>query len=287
MLIGDQSLYRKVRLEKKQEDKIIKELERKLKNFSDKNLTIFNPHSVEYIVEKLVSYYKDKNDTENMKRVLLIYRDSFLHGIKNNLVMVGSHWLEKIRKILFQYNLPKEAKELESKIRFLQEEDLKYFQKHEIPIQIPKQEINDYISKLDEGDISEALNCIGLSFIPNKEIAKDIVLKTAKEHPFSFRISQSIMDHKGRIVAHIGPVENDLEGHIVRQISQSMELNLSLIALGLSHLEKHKSLNANSLSDHLFKSPVFPKANHQIIKEGLTAYGLRPKSWTDFPKSLV
>ncbi|MCZ0933091.1 MAG: DUF4209 domain-containing protein, partial [Oligoflexia bacterium] len=78
--------------------------------------------------------------------------------------------------------------------------------------------------------------------------------------------------HTGRIIATIGPLESDLEGHIVHQISQSMKMNLSFIVLGLDHLQRNKSLDANSLSKHLFKSQVFTPASHPIIKEGLISY---------------
>ena len=271
-LIGDRDLYHKVQLEQKQKNEIIKSLETKLKKFSAKDLNKCKPHFVEYIVTKLAPYYKDRNDKENMKRVLFTYRDSFLYGIKNNLVMSGSHWLEKVRKILFQYGLSEQAKTLESNIRFLQKQDLNYLQKFEIPIQIPPAEIGNYMSELDRRTLSEALNYIALSFISNKEEAKDIVLKTAEKHPLSAMIPQSIMDHTGRVVTTIDPIEKDLDGHIVRQISQSMNINLHFISLGLRHLKKNKSLNANTLSEHLFKSPVFTKDSHSIIKEGLIAY---------------
>ncbi len=49
-------------------------------------------------------------------------------------------------------------------------------------------------------------------------------------------------------------------------------ISVLFISLGLSHLEKNKLLDANSLSEHLFKSPIFTKASHPIIKEGLNAY---------------
>ena len=272
LLIGDKELHRKVQLEKKQEDKIIKELERKLKVFSDEDLNTCKPHSVEYVVTKLAPYYKDKNDIENMRRVLLIYRDSFLYGIKNNLVLVGSHWLEKIRRILFQYSLSEEAKGLEPDIRSLQKEDLNYLQKFETSVKIPKEEIDNYISELDRRNLSEALIFIALSFIPDKEDAKNTVLQIAKEHPLQAMIPQSVMDHTGRKVAIIDSIENDLEGHIVHQISQSIRMNLPFIALGLNHLKENKSLDANSLSDHLFESFVFTQASHPIIKQGLIAY---------------
>ena len=272
LLIGDKNLFCKVQLEKTQEEKIINELERKLKILSDKNLDSFNPHFVEHLIMRLVPYYKNKNDLKNKKRVLLIYKDSFLNGIKNNTVLAGSIWLEKVRKILFQYNLSKEAKDLESDIRTLQKEDLKYLKKMEVPVQIPRQEIDNYINELDKQSLSEALKYIAFSFIPNKEQSKDTVLKISKEYPLSFLFTKSIMDYTGRVVAKIEPIKEDLEGHIVHQISQSMQLKLHLIGLGLSHLERNKSLNENTLSEHLFKSPVFLETHHQIIKEGLTAY---------------
>ena len=272
LLIGDKNLYRKIQLEKKQEDKIIKELERKLKNFSNKDLNTFKPYSIEYIVTKLATYYKRKSDIHNMKRVLLIYKDSFLYGIKNNLVMVGSHRLEKIRRILFQYGLSKEANNLESDLRSLQLEDLDYLKKIETPVTIPQEKVDNYISDLDTRNLSEALNYIAVFFIPDKEKARDIVLKDAKEDPLSFMIPLSIMNHTGRRIAKIDPIDKDLDGHVVHQISQIMKLKLSFIELGLNHLEKTKSLDANSLSKHLFQSPVFTKASHPIIKEGLIAY---------------
>ena len=272
LLIGDKKLYSKVQLNKKQEDKIIATLESKLNKFSDKKLKTFNTHCVECIITRLAPYYKNKNDVANMRRILLVYRDSFLHGVDSNLIMAGSHCLEKVRKILFQYNLSEEAKKLEPKIRSLQKEELKNLKKHEIATPISQQAIDDCISKLNKGRLSEALNCIAVSFIPNKEMAKNMVLKIAKEHPLSFIIPRVIIGSRGRVVAKIGPIEDDLEGHIVHQMSQSMNFYLHWLTLGLQHLEENRSLNANSLSEHLFRSSVFPKANHQIIKEGVTTY---------------
>ena len=272
LLIGDKNLYRKVELDREQEDKIINELERKLKIFSDKDSNTFKPHYVEYIVTKLAPYYKDKNDMTNMKRILLTYKSSFLYNSKNISAMVGSDCLEKVRSILFQYGLPQDAKELEKDIHILQKETLKEFKPISVSVPLPKEEIKKYIAKLDASTLFEGLMIIAINFIPNKAQAKDIVFKTAKEFPLQFLVSQSIMDHTGRVVAKVGPIKNDLEGHVVRQISQSIEMNLYFIREGLYHLEKSKSLNANLLSEYLFQSPIFSKEYHKIIEEGLRAF---------------
>ncbi len=233
LLIREKDLSRKVQLTKEQEEAIIKELERKLKNFSDKNPKTFDLNSTECIITRLVLYYKSKNDTENMKRILLIFKDSSLWGIENKLVMAaGSIWLERVRKILFQYGLSNETKKLESDIRSSQKEDLKRLGRIKTPIKIPKKEIDNYFNELDRKSLSEALNDIALSFIPNKEQSKNMVLEMAEKHPTLYLIPKSIMDHTGKIVAKIGSIKDDLEGNIVQNISQSTQLMLPWVRLG-------------------------------------------------------
>ena len=161
---------------------------------------------------------------------------------------------------------------MESQIISLQKEELKYFKKQEVSIKIPTPVINNYISELEKKDLSEALNYIGLSFIPNEEIAKNTIFEIEKKHPFLFRIQKYIKDHKGREVAQIRPLKDDLKDNIIHHINQLRNVYSYCFWQGLYYLEKNKSLNASTLAQHLFKSPVFPKENHQIIKEGLTSY---------------
>ena len=272
LLIGDKDLYKKVKLTEKQKSKIIKKLEERLVAFSDEKSELFNPHHVEHIISKLASYYRDQSDRVNLRRVLLIYKDSVLSGLKKGVVISGSFGLEKVRKILFQYDLSQEAKDLEANIRFYQKADHQNLQEFELPVKIPKEEIDNYIKKLGEQSLSQALHTIAISCIPDKDQSKKIVLEVAKKYPLSFMIPGNVMDHTGRKVAEIGPLEKDLDGHIVKQMLQSLQLSLPWIELGLKHLGMEKTLNADTFSEHLFESPVFLKEYHQIIKEGLSAY---------------
>ncbi len=270
-LIADKKLSKKVQLSKKQEEKIIHNLEKRLKNLSDKNSSDFYTFGVEHVATKLAPYYKGKNDINNLKRVLLKYRDSFLNASLS--VLAGESILDKVRGILFQYGLSEEAKEMEPAIRRFQGASLRELKKIETRIPVPKEQIDNYYFELDKRNLFEALNCIAISFVPDKEQSKNLVLKLSQEHPLGFLFSQNIMDYKGRTVTKIGPIKDDLEGHVVRQMCQQfIDINLPFIILGFQYLEQYKSLNVDSLSEHLFKSPVFPQTHHQTIKEGLRAF---------------
>ena len=274
LLIGDKDLYKKVELEKEQENKIIKKLEERLTALSDKDSKFFNPYDVEHVISKLAPYYRDQNERVSLKRVLLIYRDSFLSDIEKGAMILGSGRLEKVRNILLQYGLSQEAKGIEKNLRKAQKEDLKLLRKHKRPVRLPKkEEIDNYIKKLDEQSLSHALQMIAISFIPDKDRVGKIILKDAKISPLLYMIPTNVIDYTGRKISEIGPLEKDLDGHIIHQLRQSLPSTLPpRIELGLNHLEKTKSLNANTLSNHLFKSPFFLKEYHQIVKEGLDAY---------------
>ena len=276
LLIGDKKLSQKIPLEKEQEQHIIKELERRLKVFF-KNLKTFNPNHVEcifhieHIITKLAPYYKSKNDTKNMHRVLITYRDAFLFGPLP--VIGGDSLLRKVEQILRQYGLAEETKNLEHRIRDLQKESVKELKPMSVTVPRPRTQIQkEYISKLDKRNLPEALMIISTNSIPDKTQAKETVLEVSKKHPLSFLFSQNIVDHTGRKVTEVGSLKDDLEGHIVQQISNAISDNQIFIEMGLSHLQKNKALNADTLSEHLFKSPVFLAEHHKIIKNGLTAF---------------
>ena len=272
ILIGNKQSYEKVQLTKEQEDKIIKELERRLEIFSKTNSKLFRPDVVEDIVTKLAPYYKKKGDKQNMNRVLMTYKDSCLYG--NFPAVIKEHLLEKVRKILLQYNLSQDAKALESHIRKHQEniKNEVESEKVSVPIKIPSEIIDNYKNELDKRTLSEALDFITIRSIPDEKQSEEIAKDIANKSIFINRITQTIVNDKGRKIAEVGPIEKDLKGHTIRQFYQAIEFKYHFLNIGLKHLMTTKSLNANTLSEHLLRAKIFPEKHHLIIKEGINAF---------------
>ncbi len=276
LLIEDKNLSKKVQLKKEQEKEIIKELERRLNTFSDNNSDRFNFFAVEKSISRLSSYYKYKNKTRNLRKVLLLYKDSCLHHCKSVPAMVGSELLEKVRIILYQYKLFREMEALEPAIRKYQQSSLEELKKFDETISIPRKEIDNYTSTLlNQNSLFESLVSLSINFIPDKNRSKDIVLKTLQKSPLQFFITQKKIDHTGRVINKIGSTEKDSpertvnQGHIINQMNYEIQINLNFLELGLQSLKTHKSLTAQNLLKHFFLSPIFPKERYQIIKKGL------------------
>ena len=273
LLIGDRKLYKKDLLTKEEEDKIIKELERKLNIFSDQNPKIFRPDVIENIVKKLAFYYNSKQDKENMQRVLIKYKDSML-SIENLPALIKEPLLKKVREILLQYGLSTEAKKLETEIRSLQEKSQKEleFKKNSVSIPIPKEVIDSYITELNNRTLSDAIDFIAMNFIPDKEKSKNLAIEIAYKHPLQNFVSQTIVNDKGREIAEIGPIEKDIEGRTVQQMIHAIGLKIHFLTICLNYLIKTKSLSSDSLSQHLLQSGLFPETHRAIIKEGVNAF---------------
>ena len=272
LLIGDRSLSKKVILEQAQEHHIIKELERRLKKFSKKNDN-FNELPVEGATGRLLLYYKKKDDKQNLKRIALVFKDYMLYVAKKYDGFVGSHKLEKLRKILLQYSFQEEAHSLESHIRVAQKDSLRVFKEYTFSGEISKEYVDNYYRNLDQGGLFDALNGIAINLIPDKKQSKKIVIENFKNNPLHMLISQSILDHEGRVVGVIDPINQDLEGHIARELFYSIKYkNLFHLKLGFEYLIKNRGLNTQSLSEHLFKCPFFEEKYRSIILKGLDAF---------------
>ena len=272
LLIGDKNLSKKVTLEQAQEKHIIGELERRLKKFSIKN-DDFKELPVEGATGRLLLYYKKKDDEQNLKRIALAFKDYMLYVAKKYDGFVGSHRLEKLRRILLQYGFQEEAHSLESHIRIAQKDSLKVFKEYTFSGEIPKENVDNYYGNLDQGELSDALNSIAMNLIPDKNQSKKIVFENFKNNPLHMLGSQSVLDHEGRIVGVIDPINQDLEGHIVREMFDSIKYkNLFYLKLGFEYLIKKRRLNTQSLSEHFFKCPFFEEKYHSIILKGLEAF---------------
>jgi len=80
------------------------------------------------------------------------------------------------------------------------------------------------------------------------------------------------MDREGRPVAQIGSVEEDLEGHLVRQASQHMQFEVFWLRAVIDRMRQRLQPTEADLRDHMLKSPVFDEGKAPILDRGLAAY---------------
>jgi hypothetical protein len=139
-------------------------------------------------------------------------------------------------------------------------------------VNISKEKLDEFVNEMTEGDLDTSLYRITSYFLPDKEEVATHVKELSKKAVLSFLMPKSIQDHKGRPVAKIGPLHEDLDGNVVRHMSQDMSLSAIFLRLVLERVQSKFNLSSKNLSDFLYKSPLFETDKLPIINAGLQAF---------------
>ncbi len=270
LLIGN----KKVKLSKEEEEAIIIELENKLNRLttSDEAGSKIDPWAAEAAADRLAQYYSKKNKFEDVRRVILKVGKAFEDIMSEASSMQASGWTEHLYRLYSKFNLKEEAAQALLKIRELGPKVSEELKPISHSMDIPREEIEKYVNSMTDGSIEEFLERFIFNYIPNKEEVKKQLFQLAKAAPFQFMIGQALQDEKGRVVATIGSLENDLEGHIVRQVSQSLTFSSLFMHLIIEKAKERFPLTKSDILKYIETSPIIDKSRFSIIEESLNAY---------------
>ena len=193
------------------------------------------------------------------KKILLRYGKLIQRQAEKASPLVAGAWLEELYHLYLQYGMKDEADKISNKIRESGRKAKDELKEIKIPIKIPKNELEKYINWLTDGDLKTVLQKIAVNYIPKKA-------------PISFLSTHKIMDAEGRPVATVGSQEEDIDGHIVLQISQNMQISSIFLRETLNTLIDKFKLTTEKIIDYLYESPIFDERRKELLIEGIEAY---------------
>lgn len=186
--------------------------------------------------------------------------------------MQASGWLDHLHKIYTKYNLKVEAENVLLKLRELGPKVASELKPISHEFKLPQEEIEEYINAMTSGSVDEVLMRITVRYIPIKEQVKEQIFDLSKKAPLTFLISQQLQDEKGRVIATIGSLEDDLEGLIIRQVSQNLSFSSLFLRLILQKSIDKLNLGKEAVLEFVQKTPIINKDRYIIIEKGLDAY---------------
>lgn len=220
----------------------------------------------------LVDYYSKIRKKEKVKEILLKYGELVQRQAKKASPLVASAWLEKLYHLYLQYGMKDEADKISNKIRELGRKAKDELKEIKIPIKIPKNELEKYINWLTDGNLKTVLQKIAVNYIPKKDEVIKQLQDLSKKAPTSFLFTHKIMDAEGRPVAIVGSLEEDLDGHIVLQISQNMQISSIFLRETFNTLIDKFKLTTEKIIDYLYESPIFDERRREFLIKGIEAY---------------
>lgn len=256
-----------------QEEKIISELEARLERVSDtSDKSKLDPFASEATGLRLARYYRKKDKGDDVKRVLQRYGGAFLHLAESAAALVASSWLRKVHSVYLEFGMKAEADQVAIRLREVGKKCKDEMKVISGEVKIPEEDIDKYVEAMVAGGPEVALNRMAYHYVPKRdEIVKEIK-RVSKEHPISFLMPAVIQDEKGRAVAQIGSLEDDLDGHVIRQSCQDMAFSALFLGKVIGEVRKRYRIGAKKILAEVYRSPIFDLGKKPLIEAGLKAY---------------
>lgn len=260
----------KIALTVEQEDAIITGLEQRLSRASLGESP--NPDAAERAAERLAPYYRRRGDREAVQRVLTTYGRARVALADQADGLVASHWMQQVRQLYSDYGLADEASALDHLIREAGEKAVQEMQPVTAKFEIPSEKLEEFLKALTDGVHTDVLRRIASHFLPQRDQVVTQVTELAKSAPFQAMISRTLVDPMGRPIAVVGSVEHDLDGQVILQTAQNMQINAPFLQAVFDRLRSDARLSEEMLVDHLYRSPVFEDGKRPLYERGLRAF---------------
>ncbi|MBV5123664.1 DUF4209 domain-containing protein [Bacillus halotolerans] len=254
----------------RERSKVINDLEERILRLRTSKDPV--PWAVEAAAIRLARHYKKSENFQGISRVLNELKKECEKFGDIAAPMQMHSWLEKLHALFIEYGLKEEVEEINKEIYKKGLEVHKNLQQVTHSIELPEVELDSFIKKFLTDDIDNDLRNLSAYFVPKKERVIDQIHKNSISFPLSFLISKSIIDHNGRKVAEIGSIEEDLNGHIIQQISQNLRIQSFFLNKVIKRLIDHHSLDSEKLLEIIMRSPVFLEERRELLKKSIEMY---------------
>jgi hypothetical protein len=263
----------KVELTADQKQKLIDDMEGHLLRASQPtDQEKIDPWAVEAAALRLARYYRKIGRNENTKRVIVAVGNAFIQASSKASALQTSAWLQRVHTTYKEFGLTDEAEKISVKLREVGEKTKSELGSFSYTMEVPKEKIEEYIAALTKGEIEDVFVRIAAHYVPKKSEVEKQLKELASEAPIAFLIPMELQDNMGRPLAKVGSLEEDLEGHIVKQMSQNMSIESIFLRDVLESLVKKYPAFDTLCLDYLFCSPIFEEARKSIIGLGIKEY---------------
>lgn len=228
--------------------------------------------TLENLALLLAEYYRSTDNLEEAQTVLREYGKAVFRICKDAMAMLAVAWLRQLDDVYgqFEMNDDRDAvlQEIDARSAGINGELVRTSHS----VEIPQEEFDTVIDSLVCDNVDETLRQVASFFLPKVKETEEQVRDLNSQFPLMGVFTSQIVTEDGRIAASVGSVEDDLDGHVVRHISQTMQF------LGMWHrgvMEKAKAslnLTAADVVDWLSASPLFHPERLEILKRALSAY---------------
>jgi hypothetical protein len=220
----------------------------------------------------LAQHYWSSQQPDEAKTVIGIYGNAVIRKSKDAMAIVATGWLKQLFQLYRQYGMKEDANQLLGTIQQRSAGVKDELAPVSHSVEIPEEEWNKVIDDLTSGSVEDVLRKLAIDFLPNVKDTEKLVKELASQTQFMNIFTQEVTTEDGRVVASIGPVAEDLEGHIVLQMCQMMKAKGQIYRPAMEQAISRLGFSARDVVAWLSGCLLFDEARHPLLESAIEAY---------------
>ncbi|TQE97788.1 MAG: DUF4209 domain-containing protein [Spiribacter salinus] len=249
---------------------LVDDMERRLRETSaDSKL---DPWACKSAAHLLAKHYAQNNSHDDVRRVLIVHGEAFLKFSEGASAIQRHAWYEDVYHVYRSFGLNEEAQEMLGRLREAGKKTHEDMGVVEHRSEISKEDMDAYVGQFLKDSLEDSLVAYAAGFIHRRDAAIDEIKRLASSAPMVYMISRQLQDAEGRLIAKVGPLHDDIDGHVAVHISQLLQMAGIFMDAAITGIVDHFQPSAKDLAEFLFKCPLFADGRKGITELGLEHY---------------
>lgn len=204
---------------------IIADLEAILKQASDvSSPSTFNPHDAESAAKMLEPHYRRQNENERIPDLHLAVAQAFEQMGAMSDPMLAAMVYQTSADAYGQAGRNDEAERVQRLVQASNIAAAEQMKPHEFTMEVTKDELEQVLGSLVKGSKDETFKRLAIKFMLRRQPLEEFLADSATKFPLSTIMPQSMMQDD-RVVAQVGALADDPDGHLIMQASRHLMLN--------------------------------------------------------------
>lgn len=256
-----------------EEQEIVAQLQQRLDRLSSPGSDFEpDPWNSESAAERLATYYRARNSAEDVVRVLGSFESACKCIAEKADPIMGHSLYRRLHSVYMRFGLRAQADSVAVVLREVGPRLQQEMKEVSCKVEIPTESVLDHVKAVTDGTLDDATANVVMAYLPGRDNTQERVVSIAKDAAFLYHITRDVHDQRGRIVASVGPIDEDLEGHTVLQMVQDLNFSAPFLDAVLLRLVGRHHLTAALLADRVLRAPVFLPEHRPSIERGFSAY---------------
>jgi hypothetical protein len=260
----------KIKLTAAQQDAVVAALEAHMTDVAGKPEGV-EPLTAFPVAAQLVRHYQRLDRQAEADRVVRTCGQAVERRAARADHTLGYYWLDQVYRYYRINGLDEDAERVQIEARRRGE-----LARHEATetveeVEPPPEQVEQFLNDVTDGGMENAIRTIVGQFLPNPDEIRELLNKLRQEYPLETMWPITKMS-EGQMVAHIGPVDSDPDGALIKGVADHIRGNKQLLKKAFDRLRSRYSMTADPLMEFIYRSPLFTERFRSVIRQGVEAY---------------